>query len=590
MITKAIVIAIFWFTAIPNVLATGIVPSKHNELLFPKEFDEGLAFSINSDKYIRQKFTSGHLSLSNSRFVDAMEFFTEGLRLASAVHDSLNTGLAYSFISLTHTIVRNNAEALQNALEANNYLSAMCGQEIKIWNLICLGSAYLANNYTLLAKNYLEQALSLSGYSKGFTQQYIIYGLENLAYIKIQEGDYIGAEQVLQSAIQNNMKETNTTCGCYYKLGLCQMELGKISEAHNNFQIAKDMAIRECNHNLLVKLYIEQAKYFRQIEQFERSSFYFALADSINKCIIEQRVNDEVQQVTIGYQNDIERQKSELFKQSLEIERLHLHEKTNRLKTTLALLLFAITSCLALLMHLKRKSSSRIILLQREIVRSKEMLLTNYIAGQEEERNRIARDLHDGIGSQLAVLKMQLSQLLSKHQPQSRDSLCSALSLCDEIYGGLRNVAFNLMPRTLVREGLISALHELTVKLTKSSSIEFNFNNFGVGLQFPANVESALFRITQEITANIVKHSKARIVSLDISTDNNSIGLTISWDGPGFDPKKLEHSKGFGWKNINTRLNQVGGTIIIDSAICQNFTTIMVEIPLKTKQTYGKAC
>lgn len=589
MITKAIAILALLLSIVLNTIASGYNPSQFDEQLFPIEFDAGLVFSVNRDKYIKHKFTNGHVALSCSRFVDAMEYFTDGLRLATAVYDSLNTGLAYSFISLTHSLVHNNTEALQNALEANNYLSTQNGQETKTWNLICLGSAYLRNDNALLAKKYLEQAIALSGYSNGFKQQYIIFGCENLACIKIQEGNYTGAEQILFTALLNNTNKSNITSGCYYKLGLCQMALNKVSEAHKNFQIAHDLAIKGQNFNLLEKLYAEKAKFLRKRGDFERSSHFYALADSISKKKFESRANNEVQQVTLNYQNDIERQKAELSRQRMEIEQLHLYEKTNRLKTTVAFLLLAITSSLALLMYIRRKTSCKLVRLQSEIVKSNEKQLTNYIAGQEEERNRISRDLHDGIGSQLAILKMQLSQLQKNNAPDSMPKLRESILLCDDIYSGLRNVAFNLMPRTLVKEGLVSAFEELACKLQKNTGLKFYFNNYGIENRLCIEVESALFRISQEITANIIKHSQATVTSIDLAADSNSIGLTISWNGKGFNPKTLETSKGFGWKNINTRLNQMDGSIMIDSSAEQDFSMIMVEIPLKIKQRYGKA-
>jgi signal transduction histidine kinase len=560
-----------------------------NDGVFTKEFDPNLNFSYNKKQYLNTKLIEGRIALSNNELVDAMERFTYVLRLAKTLDDSLNTGLAYSFISLTNAKARNYEEALINAIEANNYLAEKGGQDTKTWNRICLGSAYLLNDNMELAKRYLEEAVSKSSLTKGYTQRYIMYGCENLAKIKMLEGDYRGAEKLLQQTLQYNVNEANNTSGCYYKLGRCQMALGEPSKAHKNFQAAYEIAKRHTDNELLLKIYIQKAKIFNQRGNYKLASQFYSLADSLSQMVIDSRVSQEVQQVTLNHQKEIEDQKSEVLKQKGEIEKLYLQEKSNRLKIGVIFLLFLLTSSLALLMHLKRKSSSKIIVLQDEIVESNEKLLTNYIAGQEEERNRISRDLHDGIGSQLAILKMQLSQLQKNNTPDAMPKLRESLLLCDDIYSGLRNVAFNLMPRTLVKDGLVTAFEELTCKLQKSTGLKFYFNNYGIENRLAIEVESALFRISQEITANIIKHSQANVATIDLAADSNSVGLTISWNGKGFNPKSLENSKGFGWKNINTRLNQMGGSIMIDSSVEHDFSMIIVEIPLKTKQHYGKA-
>ncbi|MDX9771215.1 MAG: sensor histidine kinase [Tenuifilaceae bacterium] len=581
-----LLLLLFLFTA----KAYPLYPNQYliNDGALTKEFDPNLKFSFNKKQYLNTKLIEGRIALSNNELVNAMERFTDVLRLAKSLDDSLNTGLAYSFISLTNAKARNYEEALLNALEANSYLSEIGEQDTKMWNLICLGSAYLLNENRELAKRYLEEAVSKSSLANGYTQRYIMYGCENLAEIKMLEGDYRGAEKLLQQTLQYNVNEANNSSGCYYILGRCQMALSEPNKAHKNFQAAYEIAQKHNDNDLLLKIYNQKAKFFKQKGNYKLSSQFFSLADSLSKLVIESRVSQEVQQVTLNYRKEIEVKKAEVLRQKVEIEKLHLHEKSNTLKTTVAFLLFLFTGSLALLMYIRRKTSCKLVRLQTEIVKSNEKQLTNYIAGQEEERNRISRDLHDGIGSQLAILKMQLSQLQKNNNPDSMPKLRESILLCDDIYSGLRNVAFNLMPRTLVKEGLVSAFEELACKLQKSTGLKFYFNNYGIENRLSIEVESALFRISQEITANIIKHSQATVTSIDLAADSNSIGLTISWNGKGFDPKTLENSKGFGWKNINTRLNQMGGSIMIDSSAEQDFSMIMVEVPLETKQRYGK--
>lgn len=542
------------------------------------------------DEYVKHKITAGRIAIKSNEFVTAMENFTEALRLATAIKDSTNIGLAYSFISLTNAKVNNNTEALQSAIIADSFLSSSHNPRITAWNKVCVGSAYLINGNNNIAQKELEQVIKLKDLAAGITEEYIIYGCENLAKIKMLKGNYTEAVELLKAAIEYNLNPSYSTRGCYYKLGLCYVALGNISEAHKYFDIAYNEAKRCSDKNMLTKIYLKKASFFKKRGDFEVSTHYYSLADSISQDVIDYRVSQDVQQVALKYQKDIEAKQKELQNQQAEIETLQLHEKSNRLKTTIAILTCIVTLTLSLMMYLKRRASYKMMELQDKIAKTNEQLLLNYIAGQEQERNRIARDLHDGIGSQLAVLKMKLSQLSQSNQRE--ETLAdnrNALTLCDEIYNGLRNVAYNLTPRTLDRQGLVPALNELTYKLEKNSNIAFCFNNFGVLSRYHNDVELAIFRVCQEITANIIKHSKATEANIDIAIDNKGLGLTISWDGPGFDPQTLENSKGFGWKNILTRLNQVNGSITIDSAPSKVFSMIIIEIPIKFEHQYGKA-
>ena len=212
--------------------------------------------------------------------------------------------------------------------------------------------------------------------------------------------------------------------------------------------------------------------------------------------------------------------------------------KTASLTAIASILLLVLSLSWSILIFNKKRRAQKVARLEQEVSKAKDKALENYIIGQEEERNRLARDLHDGIGSQLAMLKMQLSR-----NAKECSYALQSISLCDEIYHGLRDVAFNLMPRPLVREGLISASKELCKKLNKSTKIEFELNSFGLYERLDNQVESALFRIIQEITNNVVKHSNANRVQIDFIFEKKGIGLSITWDGKGFNPDTLKKSK-----------------------------------------------
>ncbi|HPX06277.1 MAG TPA: hypothetical protein PLC17_10110, partial [Tenuifilaceae bacterium] len=157
----------------------------------------------------------------------------------------------------------------------------------------------------------------------------------------------------------------------------------------------------------------------------------------------------------------------------------------------------------------------------------------------------------------------------------------------DDIYQNLRDVAFNLMPIVLVKEGLNAACAALVHRLNLVKNV-FTFNELSLSSRLPADIEYALFRVTQEVTANIVKHADALWALVELTCDDSTIALQISYEGRGFNPDELKTSTGYGWRNIKVRLEQVGGSIVVDSSEGTAVTTYLVEIPYygKKKQAY----
>jgi len=564
-------------------LATGDYSSSHPYIEVEGQVKPSI--EILKREYLRRKVTQGHIAILKGMYVDGMERFTEALQLAQANNDSLYTGIAKTYIAYTNCLVGNYQDGLAYAIDAKNSFGNEISPEAKLWSEVCLGSAHYLNNNRAVAKKILGKTIETVE-SENLNFPFIIFSYVNLASIKIIENNISEATDLLHKAIKDPSNiYSRALITSYYKLGRIYRCQGDSTTSSYYFSKALELSKREEDKSYLAEIYKVFAKEYMEKGNYELASKYYFLTDSISTNVIDSKVSQKVQQIVIDYHKNLELKKTEIKKQEAIIEKLMLQEKSSKLQASVFFLLFFGTCSFTVFFYYRRKNFLKLSQLKYEIAKSKEELLNQYIAGQEEERNRIARDLHDGIGSQLAVLKMQLSHL----QNQDHSALSPPLLLCDEIYSGLRNVAFNLMPRTLIREGLVSALEELTCKLEKNTDIKFYFNNYGVESRLSSEIESALFRISQEITANIVKHSKAKNANIDIASDYNNVGLTITWDGEGFDPKLLEHSKGFGWKNINTRLNQVSGNIMIDSSKEKDFTVVMVEIPVKMKRNYGKA-
>lgn len=203
------------------------------------------------------------------------------------------------------------------------------------------------------------------------------------------------------------------------------------------------------------------------------------------------------------------------------------------------------------------------------------------LRGQEEERGRLARDLHDGLGGMLSGVRQTLNVVKgNQYIPEaSANSFNRALEMLDSSISELRRVARNMMPEALLKFGLKDAVEDLCHNFS-GPSLKVQCQAFGLENRLPESTEVIVFRIVQELLNNVVKHAGADQVLLQLLRDGNRFHLTIEDNGRGFDPKKLEEAAGIGWINIRSRVNYLGGEMDLRSAPGKG-TSVEIEFMIK---------
>jgi signal transduction histidine kinase len=211
--------------------------------------------------------------------------------------------------------------------------------------------------------------------------------------------------------------------------------------------------------------------------------------------------------------------------------------------------------------------------------------ILSMITGQENERRRIAREIHDGFGPVLSSVKLELDSYLDEQQTNHADpsfeKLINISDTLDAISSDLRNLSHRLSPRLLDEFGLFSALNSLTVRLNKSSktNIEF-YSNLNSGTRFANDLELNLFRCGQELINNSVKYARANNILVQLILHRNSIVLMVEDDGIGFEIVEANQDfLGIGLTNVETRVRALGGEFVLDS-VKNRGTTASIEVPI----------
>lgn len=196
--------------------------------------------------------------------------------------------------------------------------------------------------------------------------------------------------------------------------------------------------------------------------------------------------------------------------------------------------------------------------------------------GQEEERNRVARDLHDGLGGMLANVKLNLSDLASD-VPNNGKNLTLVVDQLDGSIKELRRIAHNMVPEMLLKLGLETSLKDLCESVPRET-LAIDFQYLGVNNNLPVPEQIAIYRIVQELLTNVVKHAQAKNVLLQCTQNETLFLITIEDDGKGFDSDRLIAKQGMGLFNIKNRVDYLKGKLEVLSAKNKKGTIINIEL------------
>jgi PAS domain S-box-containing protein len=204
------------------------------------------------------------------------------------------------------------------------------------------------------------------------------------------------------------------------------------------------------------------------------------------------------------------------------------------------------------------------------------------IHAQEQERSRIARELHDDFSQRLALLGISLGQLwsdLPESQVEQRTGVLEILKGTKEMSSDLHSLSHQLHSSKLELVGLVSALSGLCQEMGEKYKIEIHFTKSGFLPRIAKDVELCLFRVTQEALGNVVKHSESKSARVELGANSTGVSLRIGDEGKGFEPDLSNPAAGIGLVGMRERLRLVGGRLSVKSELLRG-TEILAEVPL----------
>jgi len=349
-------------------------------------------------------------------------------------------------------------------------------------------------------------------------------------------------------------------------LGICYTNLGQFDNAIECYNECVELAVKYNMKGGLQYLYEDMANVFDKAGRFKDARDYYIKYMILRDSVYNTEKSKQIFELERRYQSE---------QKEKEILRLKLSKKRhNLLMMALGfLVLLIVISAWYIIRHYRDK---RLIAEQEntinkqiinELEKEKQLVATRAVlAGEESERQRLARDLHDGLGSLLTGVKLKLANMKGNYilDEETRVDFSNALTTLDSAVSELRRVAHNLMPEALIKFGLKYALEDFCTNLD-STTVKVIFRFYGNFSRVRQNLETASFRIVQELVNNALKHSGATQIIVQMIQDDNRLCLSVQDNGRGFDKDTMENSNTVGLNSVKSRVAFLNGLIDIYS-------------------------
>jgi signal transduction histidine kinase len=204
------------------------------------------------------------------------------------------------------------------------------------------------------------------------------------------------------------------------------------------------------------------------------------------------------------------------------------------------------------------------------------------LKGEEQERTRLAKDLHDGLGGMLSGIKYSFNTMKGNLvlTPENAKAFERSMDMLDSSIKEMRRVAHNMMPEALVKFGLDTALNDFCNDINLTGALKVNYQSIGLqNITIEQTTTITIYRIVQELINNTMKHAAATNAIVQLSQTDGKISITVEDDGKGFDTTILEKSKGIGWSSIQNRVEFLKGILDVKADAAKG-TSVHIEITI----------
>ena len=447
---------------------------------------------------------------------------------------------------------------------------------------------YVANDYTLLdnedsAQVFFKSAEKLADEIQSPDLFYEVYSNVGTDYKRRKKNNI--ALEYYDKALQY----AEETSSLFRKMDI-QRLLGFVYRDMQNYPasashlekalvLSRELKNRRLEAEILRNLAVVNAAMGADKTSVKYYTQYIALNDSLHDVETQKNINE----IETKYQAAKKEAAINTLQKNNAVQKASLERKNIINAALIAGCIFLLV--IAILLYKNFKNKNRL-LFQKEEIHRQELAelekqrrldaVQSVLKGEEEERSRLARDLHDGIGGLLSGLKLSMSTMKGNVflSEENAKSFSNVIDQLDVSIAELRRVSHNMMPEALIKFGLKEALENYCESLNYSGRLQVRLQAYGMESRMEQSVEIVIYRIIQELLNNVIKHAEAKNVLIQLVREGERFNITVEDDGKGFDINKVAH--GAGLANIRARAAYLNGTVDIVSTEGEG-TSVHVE-------------
>ena len=519
----------------------------------------------------------GAIYLRQGNYEKTITTLTESASFFEANDDALNAAKCYSNISSAFAELDNYDKAIEYSEKALQVFSDNKLIQFQLITLPNLATQHFKKGDTIKAINYYNEAESLAKRVNDKRSLSMTYN--NLGNIYL-ESDVEKSKAYLEQALALK-NELNLTSG----IEITKSNLGYLYLKNGDFQRAKSLlneALVNVKGKQQVFVYNNLSKVYKGLNNYAEALNYSEKAKTLNDSLLSADNQKTILDIQTKYET--EKKEKEILQLQTDNLQANYKRKQNRNLLFAALIVLGILSIFVYL-QFKNAKRKRIILEQEHTIKAQELEqklheqeldgIDAILDAQEEERSKMASDLHDNLGSKVATLKLYLESYDTKDD--FTGFYKKLKTLMNDTYNEIRSISKNKNFGAKIDKGLIPSTKSIAKQISDSKTIDIKVINVDVNKRIENTLEIQVFRILQELLTNIIKHSEASEAVIQFSEFENTLNIMVEDNGKGFDPKFK--TAGIGLINIEKRIEKIDGELVIDSTK-GNGTTVILNIPI----------
>jgi signal transduction histidine kinase len=505
----------------------------------------------------------------------AIEYYLRSAEIWETCADHNRLAALYSNIGWLFTEQKEYDKAIEYGNKAYALATKLDDGYSAVNALLNLSGAY--NDLNQFDKQFavLEQALPLSIKGGDIEQINTVY--DNLGGYYYQQNQF---KESLNNFLESyryaqQMGNQYHLCEVCKKLARVYHQLREPTRALQFILQSEKLAGQVGDRADLKEIYHTRADIEQAAGNYKTASNYYAKTLTLSDSIFKVSTSEKVAEVEAKYQNEKKQQAIVQLEKDKQIQSLSIKQKS----TLNYILIGSLAVALVLgflgyrnFRHRQQLAHQQDELQQqriRELEKDRQLVaVDSMLKGQEEERSRLAKDLHDGLGGLLSGVKFSLSNMKDNLivTPDNMAVFNRSLDMIDTSIKELRRVAHNMMPEMLVNFGLDEAVKDYCNSVNATKLLSVKYQSFNMDRRVDSSKEIIIYRIIQELLNNVLKHAAASEVLVQLIKEGDHLNILVEDDGKGFDPSILQNNRGAGWTNIRSRVDYLQGQLDVNSA------------------------